>query len=511
MGWLERVDIRLPPSAAALGSRRRAELREEARRELLYRAQRGITIYPLFFAVLGVGTEAAVDHPWSYFTLLALAVVMLGVRVLIARNLRGLDAESVPLFQVYLVLGWISSTALTGFIAALVLWYGDRPVVFIGELGMTGISAGIIGVMSIHRQLARTWAFSGVLPLAACNLWVGSSLAYSMAAMLVLYVTLSMPVLDRAHEMYWRAQIGAALLDQRAQETAKLARWAGMAEIAASVLHDVGNVLNSVRISAQTVEERLHGRHGGDLTALVALMRAHSGDLSAFLRDDAKGQLVLPYLERLAIHLEREQTDARAEIERLGRHLDHIATVVSRQQEYAKGGRTSVSCSAEQLAHDAVELVAADYARLGIEIAIDVDHRGDALVDVHQTLQVLVNLLTNARDAVAELPPPQCVRVHVGADFEGKPTIAVRDEGYGITAEAAEKLFTHGFTTKARGHGFGLHHSFLVAKAMGGRLEFVSAGAGKGATFTLVLPRVLQDLRSPMPTVAQAVATARAV
>jgi signal transduction histidine kinase len=510
MTWLEHVDIRLPPEAAGLGARRRAELREEARRELLHRAQRGITIYPLFFGVLGVGTEAAVDHPWPYFTLLALAVVLLGVRVIIARTLKHLDAESVPLFQMYLVLGWISSTALTGFIAALVLWYGDRPVVYIGELGMTGISAGIIGVMSIHRQLARTWAFSGVLPLAICNLWVGSSLAYSMAAMLVLYVAMSMPVLDRANEMYWRAQIGGALLDQRAQETARLARWAGMAEIAASVLHDVGNVLNSVRISAQTVEERLHSRHGRDLAALVALMRAHPDDLAGFLRDDDKGKLVLPYLERLATHLDREQTDARGELERLGRHLDHIATVVSRQQEYAKGGRTSVSCAVEQLAYDAVELVAADYSRLGIEVAIDVETRGTALVDVHQTLQVLVNLLTNARDAVVDLPRPQCVRVRVAVDFEGRPIISVRDEGCGITAAAADKLFTHGFTTKARGHGFGLHHSFLVAKAMGGRLEFASAGVGTGATFTLTLPRVMQDLRTPLPTVAQAIAQARA-
>jgi signal transduction histidine kinase len=279
-----------------------------------------------------------------------------------------------------------------------------------------------------------------------------------------------------------------------------------MAEIAASVLHDVGNVLNSVRISAQTMEERLGGSHGTDVARLGELMRAHEGDLGAFMRDDPRGRIVVPYLERLGAELDREQESARVELDRLTRHLDHIATVVSRQQEYAKGGRSSESCPVEQLAKDAVELVAADYARLGLQLVIDVEARGCATVDVHQTLQILVNVLTNARDAVVDMPRPQSVRVRVGVDFEGRPVIEVRDEGYGIAQETAEMIFTHGFTTKARGHGFGLHHSFLAAKAMGARLDFASEGAGRGATFTLVLPRVVQDLRTPLPTVAQAAA-----
>jgi signal transduction histidine kinase len=496
---LASFDVPLPKAAAALGARRRAQLREEARRDLLQRSQRGVTVYPLFIAVLGVGTDVAADHGSTYFALLAGSLLLLGVRLLLARGLRRLDGDSVPRFQIYLALGWVSSSLLSALVCCLVLWYPGGAPAYVGILGMTGVSAGIIGVMSIHRGLARAWICSGVFPLVVCNLVVGSTLGYTMAVMIVLFLAINATVLDRVHETYWRAQIDAALLDQRAQETARLARWAGMAEIAASVLHDVGNVLNSVRISAQSIAEGNCSRHGRDLAALADLLRSHGGDLTSFVRDDERGKLVVPFLDGLAAELERERATTQIEIDRLGRHLDHIVTVVSGQQEYARGGRASDECSTEQLARDAVELVAADYARLGIDIAVEVEANGRAMVDVHQTLQILVNLLTNARDAVAEMPRPQVVRVRVGHDFEGRPTIAVVDRGCGIAPEAADKVFCHGFTTKARGHGFGLHNSFLVAKAMGGRLEFASPGIGQGATFTLVLARVVQELRTPIP------------
>jgi len=66
--------------------------------------------------------------------------------------------------------------------------------------------------------------------------------------------------------------------------------------------------------------------------------------------------------------------------------------------------------------------------------------------------------------------------------------ISVCDTGVGIEQENLTRIFSHGFTTKADGHGFGLHTSALAAKAMGGSITAHSEGSGKGATFIIELP-----------------------
>jgi C4-dicarboxylate-specific signal transduction histidine kinase len=66
--------------------------------------------------------------------------------------------------------------------------------------------------------------------------------------------------------------------------------------------------------------------------------------------------------------------------------------------------------------------------------------------------------------------------------------LSVRDNGSGIRSENLTKIFHHGFTTKATGHGFGLHSAANAAKAMKGSLSVQSEGPDRGATFTLELP-----------------------
>ena len=70
----------------------------------------------------------------------------------------------------------------------------------------------------------------------------------------------------------------------------------------------------------------------------------------------------------------------------------------------------------------------------------------------------------------------------------GRVQIAVMDNGVGIPAENMTRIFNHGFTTREKGHGFGLHSAALAAREMGGTLNAHSDGPGQGATFILELP-----------------------
>jgi signal transduction histidine kinase len=109
-------------------------------------------------------------------------------------------------------------------------------------------------------------------------------------------------------------------------------------------------------------------------------------------------------------------------------------------------------------------------------------------VDKHKVLQILVNVVRNAKYACDESSNDEkrvTVCVRVDAD---EIAIAVSDTGVGIPPENLNRIFSHGFTTRKEGHGFGLHSCALAAKELGGSLRAESAGPGKGATFTLRLP-----------------------
>jgi two-component system, NtrC family, sensor kinase len=117
-------------------------------------------------------------------------------------------------------------------------------------------------------------------------------------------------------------------------------------------------------------------------------------------------------------------------------------------------------------------------------------------VDKHKALQILVNLLRNARQAVdSSALPNRCVHVRIREGQDHSVQVQVQDSGVGIAPENLTRIFAHGFTTKKDGHGFGLHSGALAAAEMGGSLTVHSDGLGAGATFTLVLPLVLDRAR----------------
>ncbi len=114
-------------------------------------------------------------------------------------------------------------------------------------------------------------------------------------------------------------------------------------------------------------------------------------------------------------------------------------------------------------------------------------------VEKHKVLQILVNLMRNAKFACSEsgLPDRQMtLRVSRDADIV---KISVSDNGVGIAPENLTRIFSHGFTTRKDGHGFGLHSGALAATEMGGRLSVQSDGLGLGAAFTLELPCRTQE------------------
>ena len=288
-----------------------------------------------------------------------------------------------------------------------------------------------------------------------------------------------------------------AQLKSTHEELMVTARKAGMAEVASAVLHNVGNVLNSVNVTAESLRARVRESKVENLGRTCRLLEEHAESLAGFLRDDPKGSKVVPYLGGLALHLCKERDKQLEMLEALHDHVAHITAIISRQQSNSRSGDLTEELEVQRLVDEAVALSSSGDQRDGVvlELALPRD-LPPILADRHKTLQILVNLLKNARQACDEGgAPDKIVRVEAARDDHGRLAIQVRDSGVGISPENMRKLFTHGFTTKQHGHGFGLHSACLAAREMGGELSAASPGEGQGATFTLDLPTTIREAR----------------
>ncbi|WP_224367944.1 PAS domain-containing sensor histidine kinase [Hyalangium versicolor] len=278
-----------------------------------------------------------------------------------------------------------------------------------------------------------------------------------------------------------------------------VSRQAGMAEVATGVLHNVGNALNSVNISAHFIGDKLRKLRVSGVERTATLMKEHSHELGSFLTTDARGQQLPAYLEALAQGLHAEQEALVKEADSLAEGIEHIKAIVSMQQKHAKTVGAVEALSVPQLLNEALRLNATSFERASIRIERDFADVPSLVTDRHKLMQILMNLLTNARHALeGSEGKDRCMRIRVGFTADGEHLLVqVSDNGVGIAPEHLPRLFTQGFTTKKEGHGFGLHVSAVSAKEMKGRLTCASAGLGQGATFTLELPLAAPELPTP--------------
>jgi PAS domain S-box-containing protein len=272
------------------------------------------------------------------------------------------------------------------------------------------------------------------------------------------------------------------------QRLMEASRMAGKAEVATSVLHNVGNVLNSVNVSTNMVVDRVRETKAVNVAKVAALLSQHEDDLAAFLRHDPRGQKIPGYLNTLSLALAEEQKDMLAELEHLRENVEHINGIVAMQQSNARSVGVIETVAVADVVDDVLRINSGTLTRQAIEIVRDFRDRPAIATDKHKVMQILINLVGNAQQACDEVEGvDHRIIVHVTSD-EHAVKIAIVDTGVGIARENLTRIFNHGFTTKKDGHGFGLHSGALAAKELGGALYVESAGPGMGATFTLELP-----------------------
>ena len=286
---------------------------------------------------------------------------------------------------------------------------------------------------------------------------------------------------DKVHER-------TSELKELNEKIGDIARSAGMAEVASGVLHNVGNVLNSVNVSASVIREQVRKTKAGNLNRVVVMLDENDDNIANFISEDDKGKQIPKFLSLLAGQLSEEKESLFAELDELANNIDHIKNVISMQQSYAGSYGVREKVVLSDLVEDALKINLQGMDRHGIKVIKNYNNVKHLYVDKHKALQIIINLISNAKHALVDSTNVERKLTINISDENGVAKIEVIDTGVGIEKDDIQHLFEYGFKKRRDGHGFGLHHSAIVANELGGTISVVSDGLGKGANFILILP-----------------------
>ena len=294
--------------------------------------------------------------------------------------------------------------------------------------------------------------------------------------LLELSVTLEKRVKDRTIE-----------LEELNKVISEVSRSAGMSEVASGILHNVGNILNSVNVSSSVIRQNIRNTGMQNLSKIVDMLEENKEQLSDYITSDSKGKKIPEFLRLLTDKLKTEHTDLFNELDELDKNIDHIKNVVSTQQSYAGNYGVIESVKLTDLIEDALKINLSELEKNGMILMRKFDDIPVVELDKHKVLQVIINLISNAKHALKDSDNPQKILTLSLYRDEGRIVFSVEDSGVGIKADDIPHLFEYGFKKRDGGHGFGLHNSALVANELGGKITVESEGPGKGACFKFIL------------------------
>jgi signal transduction histidine kinase len=299
---------------------------------------------------------------------------------------------------------------------------------------------------------------------------------------------------DKVRKRTQELQEAMQVLQNTQSQLTDVARRAGMAEVATGVLHNVGNVLNSVNISTHRLNDLLRKSRLNQLQQMSTQLKRQRGNAEAYLGEKGRAEKLLEYICTISEKMDDERTEIRDELQALVEKVDHIKGIVATQQNYARPVRFRESVDLAELVSEILSMHSPFADSRNVQILKQYDAHPVAFVEKSNVVQVVENLVKNAIEAMSS---PDCqtrvLRLEVAETDDERALIRVTDTGCGIAPENLKAIFNYGFTTKQDGKGFGLHSSALAVSSMGGSIRAQSDGPGQGVTFEVELPLAAPD------------------
>ena len=270
----------------------------------------------------------------------------------------------------------------------------------------------------------------------------------------------------------------------------------GRLEIVETILHNIGNAINSVTTGIDVLQKDLvDSRLIHRFSALADMVKAHQEDWVDYIKNDPKGQQVLPFMIALAADFTDQNKNVTETLERVTERVRHINDIIRTQRSSNQSSMTWKNIDLQQTILSAVKLQQDSIDKRGIQVHINCENAPQEVrVQESQFHQMLVNLVKNSIEAIDELiqsgglneTPRIGIKAYINGDFL---CLDVTDNGIGIAPQNLKLIFAAGYTTKELGTGLGLHSSANFVIGSGGQIYPLSEGIGKGTIMRIMLRR----------------------
>ncbi len=278
-------------------------------------------------------------------------------------------------------------------------------------------------------------------------------------------------------ELEKRVRVRTAQLEATQAELVEKAHRAGMADIATSVLHNVGNVLTSVSTSSQMISKVLKT----PTVDRVSMANQLLCDCFKASYPNTKNEKLVRYYSCLEKSLRKERDTIRENSRRIQAKVEVIRDVIHAQQTYATRGFQKEESTLAEVIEEALAIQKNDIINHQVKVNLNLDNNPKIHIHKNKLIHVVVDLIKNACEA---MPDRKQMTISTETDHQ-HVYLKISDTGRGILPEHLNRIFNHGFTTKKNCLGFGLHACANAMTEMGGVIKVESKGLNMGATFTL--------------------------
>ncbi len=279
------------------------------------------------------------------------------------------------------------------------------------------------------------------------------------------------------------------------KELIEKAHLAGMSEIATGILHNVGNILNNIKVSTELIDNLNKNSKIESFTKANNLLRENFDSLDKFVSDNPKGKKLMQYYLELEDCLVDENNQIQEHINRLIKSIELITSVIVAQQSFASTSSLTEEYSFEEIIKETLTMKSDLINQNKIDVITSYASLEKIPVQKIKLMHILINIIHNARDAMFSIPRDKRKLYISLKKSNGFIQIKIKDTGEGISKKNINKIFTHGFTTKMDGRGFGLHNSANAMMEMNGKLKVESDGSDKGTTFILEFPSKVKHVK----------------
>ncbi len=262
----------------------------------------------------------------------------------------------------------------------------------------------------------------------------------------------------------------------------------GAGQVATGVLHNIGNILNSINISIQSLSEMAKNSKIPKLIKANELFHENKMRIGEYITNDKAGRHLPDFYAGIGEFMKEDNAQLKDELDELKDHLNLVKELIATQQNYAKCFTGRRRLPVMDLLTDALKIEKMSIQKHKIRVDVQCPDEATIFVEKPKALHVLVNLIKNGIEAILAAEKTGHFQINVAIE-ESHVAVTIRDNGIGLCREQLAKMFSFGFTTKLDGHGFGLFTSYQLMKEMDGKIAVSSEGLRKGAVFHLEFPK----------------------